>query len=210
MSKRSITLLSWLAGALLALAGVTFAIMMPTAGDPVEQAGFMMQHRSENFIYVASVFFSSVLITPVIIMLSIRLYVVKSTGIIAGTMLILAVILESVATLASLSRWAYAIPGSIKGDPLAIKTFETLQILYLGIDFPGVLLFYISAIIYGFIFWNMHRASSLLLFVSTATFLIGGGISFAAPGIGMLLSGISIIFYGLAYISLGKLTTNLT
>jgi uncharacterized membrane protein len=143
-------------------------------------------------------------------MLTIQSYRKKPViSIISGSVFSLAIVLQTIATLSSLSRWGYAIPESLKGDQFAMKIFESLQSLYLAIDLPGAILFYIAAIIYAFVFWYKNRVTSLLLITSTVLLLFGGIMSSINPSLSLILSGGSIIIYGIAYITIGDLTHRL-
>jgi hypothetical protein len=157
-----------------------------------------------------SVFLSTILFLPVVILFTIQYYKKNPVAsIAAGSSFLLAGIFQTVATLISLSRWAYIIPESAKGEPNAMKLYETFQSLYLSIDLPGAILFYIAAVIYSIIFWYKSRVSALLLITSTILLLLGGFLGSISPSFSLILSGGSIIIYGIAYITIGDLTHRL-
>jgi hypothetical protein len=169
MATNIIKILAFLAGSFLILSGMTFILWMPPGNiDKIQQAVYLAQHRMENMAYVFSVFMSSILFLPVIILLTVQYYKKRPvSSVLAGSTFALAVIFQTVATLSSLAKWTYAVPEAAKGDPLALKFLDSLQSLYLSIDIPGAILFYIAGIVYAFLFWYKNRVSSLLLIMST-------------------------------------------
>ena len=120
MSSKLVMILAVLAGFFLAMAGVTFLLWQPpssAAGSVQAMAVHLTDHQKANFIYVISVFLSVILILPVILTLTVRLHPKRPNGaIVAGCLFFLGSILETVATLASLSQWAFAVPEASKGD----------------------------------------------------------------------------------------------
>jgi hypothetical protein len=211
MINKSIKVLAILAGLSLVLAGMTFILWMPPPGLSIQQQALhLMSHKNESLIYLFSVYLSGILFTPIIILLTIKLFSQRAiASVAAASTFILAVILQTIATLASFSRWVFAIPELAKGDVSAGRIFETLQTLYLFIDIPGAILFYVAGIIYAVILWNLQRVASLLLTFSIIVFILGGAITSFIPQLSTILTGSSIIIYGIAYISIGDVTHRL-
>jgi hypothetical protein len=200
-------ILSALAGFFLAMAGVTFLLWQPPSsavGTVVAMATHLSDHQETNFLYVISVFLSVVLFLPIILILTIRLYPKRPNGaIIAGSFFVLGSILETVAMLASLSQWTFAVPDAATGDPFGIKIYQTLTLQYLAVDFSGVGLIYVAAVIYAVVLWKLHRASSVLLVSSTLLLLIGFAILPFLPSASSTISAGSIVVFGGAYVTLG-------
>ena len=213
MSSRLIMVLAVLAGFFLVLAGVTFLLWQSpssVAGSVEAMAVHLSDHQKANFLYVISVFLSVVLILPVIVTLTIRLYPKRPNGaIIAGSFFVLGSILETVATLASLSQWAFAVPEASKGDPLGITLYKTLNFQYLAVDFCGVGLIYVAAVIYAFVLWKWHPPSSILLLLSIGLLFIGFAAVPIIPAISSFITAGSIVFYGIAYVALGRVAVKL-
>lgn len=208
MSSRLVTILAVLAGFFLAIAGMTFLIWQPpsdAASSIVAIATYLSTHQMANFLYVISVLLSGVLFLPVILILTIRMYREHpNASIVASSLFGLGSILEITATMASLSQWAFAVPEAAQGDPLAIKLYQTLNVQYLAVDFTGVGLVYVAAVIYAAALWNIHRTSSMLLLVSIGLLLVGFAAMPLVPSIGPAITAGSIVVYGAAYIALGR------
>ena len=213
MSARLIVILAILAGFFLIIAGVTFLLWQPPSsatGSTIAMAAHLAEQQTANLLYVVSVYLSGVLFLPVIVMLTIRLYSKRpNAAIVAGTLFGLGYTLEIVATLASLAQWAMAVPEAAQGDPLGIKLLQTLTLQYLAVDFSGVALVYVAAIIYAVALWRLHRAASLLLLSSTGLFVIGFAVFPLFPALSSMITAGSIVVYGLAYIALGQVAVNL-
>ena len=213
MSSKLTLILASIAGFFLAVAGVTFYFWQPpnsTAGSVIAMAAHLSDHRGANLLYVISVFLSVVLILPVVLMLSLRLYTRRpNAAIVAGSLFVFGNILEAVATLASLSQWAFAVPEAAKGDALGINLYQTIALQYLAVDFSGVGLIYIASIIYAVALWELHRPSSWLLIISIGLLIIGFAAVPVVPSISPILTAGSIVVYGLAYGSLGHLAGKL-
>jgi hypothetical protein len=206
-------ILAILAGFFLVIAGVTFLLWQPpssTTGSTVALAAHLAEQQTANLLYVVSVFLSGVLFLPVILILTIRLNSKRpNAAIVAGTLFGLGYTLEIVATLASLAQWAIAVPEAAQGDPLGIKLLQTLTLQYLAVDFSGVGLVYVAAIIYAVALWRLHRAASSLLVASTCLFVIGFAVFPLFPSLSSMIIAGSIVVYGLAYITLGQVAVNL-
>ncbi len=213
MSARLIMVLAILAGFLLIIAGVTFLLWQPPSsatGSTIAMAAHLAEQQTANLLYVVSVYLSGVLFLPVILTLTIRLYSKRpNAAIVAGTLFGLGYTLEIVATLASLAQWAMAVPEAARGDPLGIKLLQTLTLQYLAVDFSGVGLVYVAAIIYAVALWRLYRATSSLLLASTGLFVIGFAVFPLFPALSSTIIAGSIVVYGLAYITLGQVTVNL-
>ncbi len=213
MSSRLVMILAVLAGFFLAIAGVTFLLWQPpstAAASTVAAAAHLSSHQTANLLYVISVFLSGVLFLPVILILSIRLYSKRpNAAIVAGGLFGLGTTLEIVATMASLSQWVFAVPEAAKGDPLGIKLYQTLNLQYLAVDFGGVGLIYVAAVIYAATLWRLHRASSILLLISIALLLVGFIAVPLVPSISSIITSGSIVLYGVAYVALGRATVRL-
>ena len=213
MSSKLTMLLASIAGFFLALAGVTFFFWQPpsgAAGSVVAMAAHLSDHQAANLLYVVSVFLSVVLILPVILLLSLRLYTRRpNAAIAAGSLFVFGNILEGVATLASLSQWAFAVPEAAKGDPLGIKIYQTITFQYSAVDFSGVGLIYVAAVVYGVALWRVHRLSSWLLLISTGLLIIGFAAVSVVPSISPILTAGSIVVYGMAYVALGRAAVKL-
>ena len=208
MSSRSVMLLAAFAGFFLALAGVTFLLWQPPSsatGSVEAMAVHLCDHQEANIVYAISVFLSVILILPVILILTFRLYPKHPNGaIVAGSFFVLGSILETVATLGSLSQWAFAVPEASKGNPLGITLYQTLNVQYLAVDFSGVGLIYVAAVIYAFILWRLHRPSSTLLLLSVGLLFMGFAAVPIIPSIGSFITAGSIVLYGITYVALGK------
>ncbi len=94
-------------------------------------------------------------------------------------------------------------PDAAKGDPLGIKFYQTLTLQYLAVDFSGVGLVYVAAVIYAVALWRLHRISSVLLISSTLLLLIGFSALPFVPSMSATISAGSIVVYGVAYVALG-------
>lgn len=205
MSARLIMALAALAGFFLIISGLTFMLwqesLSSTTDSTVPTAAILL--------YAISVCLSTVLLLPVILMLSIRLYSKRpNSAIIAGTFLGLGCILDTVATLASLGR-TIAMPKDAQGDPLGNELFQSLTIQYLAVDSGAVGLVYVAAIIYAIDLWRLHRVASSLLLTSTGMIMIGFLISPLSPSLSSITAAGSIVVYGLAYIALGHVAVYL-
>jgi hypothetical protein len=213
MSARLIMILAILAGFFLIMAGVTFLLWQPpssTTGSTVAMAAHLAEHQTANLLYVISVYLSGVLFLPALLMLTIRLYSKRpNAAIVAGMLFGLGYTLEMVATLASLAQWVVAVPEAAQGDPLGIKLFQTLTLQYLAVDFSGVGLVYVAAIIYAVALWRLHRAASSLLLTSTGLLVIGFATVPLFPSLSSIFIAGSILIYGLAYIALGQVAVEL-
>ena len=213
MSSKLTLILASIAGFFLAVAGVTFYFWQPpnsTAGSVIAMAAHLSDHRGANLLYVISVFLSVVLILPVVLMLSLRLYTRRpNTAIVAGRLFVFGNILEAVATLASLSQWAFAVPDAAKGDALGINLYQTIALQYLAVDFSGVGLIYVAAVVFAVALWKMHRPSSWFLIISTGLLIIGFAAVLIVPSISPILTAGSIFVYGMAYVALGHLAGKL-
>ncbi|HEX2912465.1 MAG TPA: hypothetical protein VH186_16775 [Chloroflexia bacterium] len=207
MPKRVVMVLASLAGIFLAVAGILFPVVVfPQAANSIELARHLSNNQFLSLVYVGAILLSNLLIAPVLLLLSLRLYPLKpaialSAGVVAGT----ALMLETVAVLLSLARWTWAIP-SAASDPAAAKMFETLQSLWLFVDLPGAVLFYCAAVIYAAGVWKLHVFSAWSLAASTGLFLLGGLLTPLSALVGAITCAVSIIVYGLAYFALGDLT----
>lgn len=208
MSSKLMTVLASIGGFFLAMAGVTFFFWQPpgiAAGSVIAIAAHLSDHQVASFLYVICVFLSAVLILPVVLILSIRLYSRRpNAAIVAGCLFVFGNILEAVATLASLSQWAFAVPDAAKGNTLGIRMYQTITFQYLAVDFSGVGLVYVAAVIYAVALWKVHRPSSWLLIISTGLLLTGFTAVPFVPSVSSLISSGSIVVYGAAYISLGR------
>jgi hypothetical protein len=213
MSSRLTMLLASIAGFFLALAGATFFVWQPPssgAGSIVAMAAHLTDQQGANILYVISVFLSVVLILPVAVLLSIRLYAQRpNTAIVAGSLFVFGNVLEAAATLASLSQWAFAVPEAAKGDPLGMTLYQTLTFQYLAVDFSGVGLIYVAAVVYAVALWRVHRPSSWLLMISTGLLIIGFAAVPVVPSISPILTAGSIVVFGMAYVALGHLAGTL-
>jgi hypothetical protein len=205
-------ILAILAGFFLIVAGVTFLLWQPPSsvtGSTFAMAAHLAEHQAANLLYVISVYLSGALFLPVLLMLTIRLYSKRpNAAIIAGSLFGLGYTLEIVATLASLAQWAIAVPEAARGEPLGVKIFQTLTLQYLAVDFSGVALVYVAAIIYAVALWRLHRAASSLLLTSTGLLVIGFAVVSLFPALSLTIIARSIVVYGLAYIALGQVTVN--
>ena len=201
------------AGFFLAIAGVAFFFWQApgsAAGSVEAMAAHLSDHQGTNLLYVVSVFLSIVLILPVVLILSIRLYARRPTAaIVAGSLFVFGNVLEAVATLASLSQWAFAVPDAAEGNTLGMKMYQTLTIQYLAVDFSGVGLLYVAAVIYTVTLWRVGRSSSWFLMISTGLLIIGFAAVPVVPSISPLLTSGSIIVYGMAYVALGRTAVKL-
>jgi len=203
MSARLITVLAVLAGLLLIVAGVTIPLWMAVAGiGDVQAAQILWDNQVANYLYTITVFLSCVLMAPVILVLSFRLYPSRRDfAVLGGVLFLFGLVLEAVGTMSSLARWPVAIPQALTGDATGLALYRTLTRLYLAVDFSGVALIYVAAIIYTIGLWRLHRLSAYLLVVSTALLVI----AFGVPALysTLVLAG-SIVVYGVAYGALGQ------
>jgi hypothetical protein len=211
MSNRIILVLSVASGVLLVLAGILFPLAIPLEPrPPLLTAHLLAGRQTISFVYVGAVVLSNLLFSPLLVLLTIRLYRHRQgTAIIAGSLLAFALVLETIAVLVSLARWSWLIPTGAKGDPNVLLLFETFQTLWMMLDLPGALLFYVAGAIYAVGLWRMHPTAALLLAASAGFFVIAGAVSVASPAIGGALVAGSIVIYGIAYIALGQLTIEL-
>ncbi len=211
MSSRAIQVLSVLSGALLVLVGILFPLAIPLEPRaPLLVAYTLAARQTINYVYVGAVVLSNLLFSPLLVLLTIRLYRQRQgTAIIAGSFLGFALVLETVAVLISLSRWQWLIPVAAKGEPNVLLLFETFQTLWLMLDLPGALLFYVAGVIYAIGLWRLHQTTALLFTASAAFFVAAGAVSLVTPAIGGALLTGSIVVYGIAYIALGQLIIEL-
>jgi Ca2+/Na+ antiporter len=213
MSPKLTMILASAAGFFLAIAGVAFFFWQPpgnAAGSVEAMAAHLSDHQGTNVLYVVSVFLSIVLILPVVLILSIRLYARRPTAaVVAGSLFVFGNVLEALATLASLSQWAFAVPEAAKGDNLGIRLYQTLTFQYLAVDFSGVGLLYVAAVIYAVTLWRVHRSSSWFLIISIGLLIMGFVAVPIASSISPLLTSGSIIVYGMAYVALGRTAVKL-
>ncbi len=211
MSNRIVITLSIASGLLLALVGILFPLAIPLEPRlPLLLANALAARQTISYAYVGAVVLSNLLFSPLLVLLTIRLYRrLQATAIIAGSLLAFGIVLETIAVLISLARWSWLIPIGAKGDPNVLLLFETFQTLWMMLDLPGALLFYVAGAIYAVGLWRMHQTTAMLLAASVGFFLIAGAFSTIYPAIaGALLTG-SIVIYGIAYISLGQLIIEL-
>ena len=202
MSARPLTVLAVVAGLLLILAAVTVPLWMaaPGIGD-VQAAQILWDNQMANFTYAVAVLLSCVLITPVIVTLTTRLHAVRpGYAVLTGSVFLFGLVLEAAGTMASLSRWAGAITGTLSGDALWLAIYQSLTMLYLAVDFSGVALIYVAAALYVVALWPLHRPSAYALTASIALLIVG----FLLPGFySTAVLAVSISVYGLAYAALG-------
>jgi hypothetical protein len=206
MSNRVIVALSVLSGVLLVLAGMLFPLVVPLEPrPPLLTANLLAGRQMMSYVYVAAVVLSNLAFSPLLVLLTIRLYPKRpGPAIIAGSLLAFAILLETIAVLISLARWSWLIPVGAKGDPNVLLLFETFQVLWMALDLPGAFLFYVSGVIYAVVLWRMHPTAAMLLAASAGFFVAGGAVSIAYPAIGGALVAGSIVVYGIAYIALGQ------
>jgi hypothetical protein len=205
-SLRAIIAMSWIAGAALCVAGIAFLHGAATSNDADAGAQIAQLVRSQtwNFVYVAAVYVCYALFIPVIVVLTIRLHAARPAGSVsAGSLFCLGGAVEMAATLASMGRWAYAIPRGAQGDASAVGLFQTLTTQFLILDFAGVALVYAAGVLYAIMLWRIHRPTSCLLLLSTALLVVGIPASAVASDVGMVLSMLSILVYAAASVCLG-------
>ncbi len=211
MSNRIILVMSVLSGLFLVLVGVLFPLAIPLEPRPPLLTAYLLNSRQAiNFVYVMGVVLSNVLFSPLLVILTARLYRRRqATAIVAGSFMAFAIILETIAVLLSLARWSWVIPAAARDDPSALLAFDTFQLLWLMVDLPGAFLFYVAGAIYAIGLWRLHPTSSLLLSGSVVFFLAAGIVSIFSPAIGGAIVAGSIVTFGIAYIALGQLIIEL-
>jgi uncharacterized membrane protein (DUF2068 family) len=212
MKTRAILIISWLAGVALFVAGIAFLYgpATPSNGDITIHIARLAENQLSNFAYVGAVYICYILFIPVVVLLTAHLYSFRPIGsVIASTLFCLGGAVEMAATLASLSRWVYAIPEGAKGNATAIGLFKTLTVQFLILDFAGVALVYAAAIIYAILLWKMHRPTSYLLLVSTFLLLVGIPATLISAHFGMFLSMLSILTYAVACVGVGYVVRKL-
>jgi hypothetical protein len=209
MSKKGIITLASAAGFFLALAGILFPLaVLPGEGSTAQQAKTIQSMQVLNLAYVACVTLSNILITPVLALLTFRLFPQrKLTSLISGTFIAFMLLLETAAVLVSVARWPSAIPGAAAGEVSSINLFETLQVMWLVLAVPGILLFYIVGAIFAVEFWEAHRPTALAFGVSVALFLLSGTVVALSLQISAILYAASIVVYGIAYPQVGRMLT---
>jgi hypothetical protein len=210
-SSKSIKILATLSGLGLVFAGLTYILWAPQKNTTLaQQAFYLLGYKRENYLYILSIVLSSIGIIPVIIIMTVKLarknYV---SSIVAGSFFIVGCIMKIIASLASLSRWGYGIYESARGDFLASRIFDTLQVLYVAIDTPASVAINAAGLFYIFIFWNKHRFASLLILFSIIIFIAGLILGKANPQMSIIFNGGSLMVFGIAYISIGDLTDRL-
>ncbi len=206
MRTRAILAMSWIAGAALFIAGIAFLHGVATSNDvdTAIQITRLAGHQLWNFVYVAAVYVCYILFIPVVVVLTTLLYAVRPIGsITAGSLFCLGGAIEMAATLASLSRWVFAIPQGAKGDAAAIGLFQTLTLQFLILDFAGVALVYAAAVLYAVLLWGIHRPTSYLLLLSTVLLLVGIPVTAVTSSLGTVFSMLSILVYAGACVCLG-------
>lgn len=211
MSNRVVVVLSIATGVLLVLAGVLFPLVVPLEPRPAFlTANLLAGRQMMSYVYVAAMVLSNLAFSPLLVLLTIRLYATRpGSAIIAGTLLAFGIVLETIAVLISLARWSWLIPTGAKGDPNVLLLFETFQILWMALDLPGAFLYYVSGVIYAIVLWRTHPTAAMLLAASAGFFVAGGALSIAYATIGGALVAGSIVVYGIAYIALGQLIIEL-
>lgn len=206
MSARLIIVLAASAGLLLAIAGVSVLFWMAPIGAPdVVAAAALAAGSGANVLYAMAVLVSSVLLAPVLLVLTMRLYSVRPAGALVGVALFgFGLVLECVGTMGSLAR----IPVTARaaaGDPGALGLFQALTVQYLATDFAGVALLYVGGIVYAGTLWRVHRATSWMLIASTVLLFLG----FAVATLALPFLAASIVVYGAAYALLGIVAVRL-
>ena len=212
MKNRAILILSILSGIFLCMAGIAFWIWQPSPSqsDIAQQIAHLSQNKVAYLLYVGSVYLCYTLLIPVIILLTIALYPRYRIGAIAaGSLFCLGGAIELVATLASLSRWVYAIPHGLQGDSMAIDLFKTLTDQFIALDFGGVALVYAAALVYTILLWNIHRFTSYTLLLSTVILILGIPVGIFVPSLAMVLPTLSIIVYSFACPGFGYIAARL-
>jgi len=212
MKTRAILVFSWLAGVALFVAGIAFFYgpATPNDGDITIEIAQLAENQLSNFVYVGAVYLCYILFIPVVVLLTAHLFSYRPIGsVIASTLFCLGGAVEMAATLASLSRWVYAIPEGGKGNATAIGLFQTLTVQFLVLDFAGVALVYAAAIIYAILLWKMHRPTSYLLLISTFFLLVGIPATLISAHFGMFLSMLSILTYAVACVGIGYVVRKL-
>ncbi len=211
MSNRIVLALCVLSGALLALAGILFPLVVPLEPrPPLLTANLLAGRQTMSFVFVGALVLSNVAFSPLLALLTIRLYPRRQgTAIIAGSLMTFGIVLETIAVLMSLARWSWLIPSGAKGDPNVLLLFQTFQTLWMALDLPGALLYYVAGAIYAVGLWRLHPTAAMLLAASGGFILIAGAVSITYPAIGGALVTGSIVIYGMAYIALGQLIIEL-
>lgn len=202
MRSRAIAALSFLAGLLLIISGMSFYLWMPPSGLPaVSQALYLLDHKAENMVYVFSTVLSNILIIPVILLMTAQLYRRDhAAAVISGGFMGFAVLMQTVATLFSLARWTSAVPDAALNNPGGVRLFKTLEAIYLFIDLPGAVMFYAAAVLLVFILRKIYFPAAVFLFLSVILFIAGLAVMSLNPGLSLLFTSASICAYGFAYI----------
>ncbi len=211
MSQRTVQVLSVLSGLTLALAGMLFPIANPLEPRaPLLLANALAARQAISYACVATLVLSNLLYSPLLILLTIRLYKHRQgTAILAGAFLGFAIVLETVAALISLARWVWIIPVAAKGEPNVLLLFQTFQMLWQMVALPGALLFYVAGIIYAIGLWRLHQTTAVLMTASVGFIAFAAVVSTVSPAVaGALVTG-SIVIYGIAYIAVGQLIVEL-
>ena len=206
MRTRVTLSMSWIAGVALFVAGIAFLHGVATSNDAdtAIQITRLADHQLWSFVYVAAVYVCYVLFIPVVVVLTILLYAARPIcSVSAGSLFCLGGAIEMAATLASLSRWVFAIPQGARGDAAAIGLFRTLTLQFLILDFSGVALVYAAAVLYAVLLWGIHRPTSYVLLLSTVLLLVGIPVTAVTSHLGMVLSMLSILVYAGACVCLG-------
>ncbi len=211
MSNRIVLSLAVASGLLLALVGILFPLVVPLEPRPPLLTAYLLAGRQTiSYVYVGAVVLSNIIFSPLLVLLTIRLYRHRQgTAIIGGSLLAFGILLETIAVLVSLARWSWLIPVGAKGEPNVLLLFETFQTLWMMLDLPGALLFYIAGAIYAVGLWRLHPTTAMLLAASGGFFLIAGAVSIAFPAIGGALVAGSIVIYGIAYMAIGQFVVEL-
>lgn len=206
VSARAIIALAVVSGLLLAIAGASVPTWMaPPGGADAGAAARLAESPIANLVYVLAVFASCALFAPVLIVLTMRLHRLRPTGALVGAAVFgFGLLLESAATTGSLARLTMAADAAA-GDVVALALFQTLTVQYLAVDFAGVGLIYVAAVVYAVTLWRVHRATSWALIVSTALLFLG----FAVSPLALPFLAASIVVYGVAYVLLGVVAVRL-
>ncbi len=211
MSERIIQVMAISSGIVLSLAGILFPIANPfEPRAPLLLANALAGRQIISYTYVTMVVLSNTLFSPLLLLLTVRLYKYRLvTAIVAGSFLGIAFVLETVAALISLARWVWIIPVAAKGEPNVLLLFQTFQTLWQSIALLGALLLYLAGTIYALGLWRMHQSTAVLMTASVGFLALAAVVSAVSPAIaGAIVAG-SIVIFGISYISLGQLIVEL-
>lgn len=214
MSEKCTTRLAICAGLLLIISTIASGIWQPPIGQAKTAsfiAHYLQIHWVANITYIITLFFSSIIIIPVIINTTILLFKVRpNSAIIAGSFFCMGIMLQIIATLGTLSRWIHAIPQSMNNNTTGVMLFETLNTSYVAINFPALLLIYSAAAVWVISFWNIHRMLATWLAICLLIIVAGIPSLFVARGSFLYFVLGSVMAYAMAYIYFGRVSSKIS